>query len=164
RPIPIPAAQTTNDKPQTDPDTLNAALDETIALLRHAKKPVILAGVELHRYGLTDQAIKLAERLNIPIAADLLSKSAVAENHPLYLGVYGGAMSSDKHVRAYVESADCVLMLGTFITDMNMGIYTAKLDRHRTVLATTESIKVGFHHYDDVAFADYLRGLVKSSL
>ena len=32
-------------------------------------------------------------------------------------------------MREYVESADCVLMLGTFITDMNMGIYTAKLDR-----------------------------------
>ena len=102
----------------------------------------MLAGVELHRFGLTDLAVKLAERLNIPIAADLLSKSAVAENHPLYLGVYGGAMCSDRHVREYVESSDCVLMLGTFITDMNMGIYTAKLDRSRTVLATTESIKV----------------------
>ena len=91
---------------------------------------------------MTDLAIKLAEKLNIPIAADLLSKSAVPENHPLYLGVYGGAMSSDEHVREYVESADCVLMLGTFITDMNMGIYTAKLDRKRTILATTERVNV----------------------
>src|SRR6185437_12520594 len=97
----------------------------------------------------------------IPIAADLLSKSAVRENHPLYLGVYGGAMSSDPHVRAYVESSDCVLMLGTFITDMNMGIYTAKLDRKRSILATTESIKVGFHQYEDVQFKDYLRELTK---
>ena len=30
-------------------------------------------------------------------------------------------MSSDEHVRKYVESADLVLMLGTFITDMSMG-------------------------------------------
>ena len=41
-------------------------------------------------------------------------------------------------MREYVESSDCVLMLGTFITDMNLGIYTAKLDRRRTVLAKTE--------------------------
>src|SRR5688500_19179988 len=120
-----------------------------------AKNPVLLAGVELHRFGLTDLAIKLAESLNIPIAADLLSKSAVAENHPLYLGVYGGAMSSDADVRRYVESSDAVLMLGTFITDMNMGIYTAKLDRSRTILATTESVKVAFTSYEDVQFADY---------
>src|SRR5207237_4634721 len=109
-------------------------------------------------------SIKHYEKLNIPTAADLLSKSAVRENHPLYLGVYGGAMSSDAHVRSYVESADCVLMLGTFITDMNMGIYTAKLERKRTVLATTESIQIGFHRYDDVDFEDYLRGLLKAKL
>jgi indolepyruvate decarboxylase len=163
REIPIPNLSIAPEKP-SDPETLRAALDETIAMLKHAKKPVLLAGVELHRFGLTDQAIKLAESLNIPIAADLLSKSAVAENHPLYLGVYGGAMSSDPHVRSYVESADCVLMLGTFITDMNMGIYTAKLERKRTVLATTESIQIGFHRYEEVDFTDYLRGLNRAKV
>ena len=114
---------------ESDPQTLEAALDETLALIRSAKKPVILAGVELARYRIARSVIQMAERMNIPIAADLLSKSAVPENHRLYLGVYGGAMSSDEHVRKYVESADLVLMLGTFITDMSMGFYTAKLDR-----------------------------------
>lgn len=145
--------------PQSDPQTLKAALRETLELLGPAKKPVILAGVELHRFGLTDLAVRFAERFNIPIAADLLSKSAVAENHPLYLGVYGGAMSSDPVVRDYVESADAVLMLGTFITDMNLGIYTAKLDRSRTILATSESVKVKYHQYADIEFADYLNAL-----
>src|SRR5437867_209694 len=148
----------------SDPETLEAALDETRDMLRSAKKPIILAGVELHRFGLTDVAVRLAEKLNIPIAADLLSKSAVAENHPLYLGVYGGAMSSDRFVREYVESADCVLMLGTFITDMNLGIYTAKLDRSRSVLATTESVNVCYHKYEDLRFKDYLDGLAASKL
>src|SRR5688572_13587284 len=70
REIPIPNLSVPADAP-SDPETLRAALDETIGLLRRAKKPVLLAGVELHRFGLTDQAIKLAESLNIPIAADL---------------------------------------------------------------------------------------------
>jgi indolepyruvate decarboxylase len=161
--IPVPIHELdAHDAPikgKSDPETLRAALDETHKMLAEAKKPVILAGVELHRYGLTDLAIRIAEKFKIPIAADLLSKSAVAENHPLYLGVYGGAMSSDRYVREYVESSDCVLMLGTFITDMNLGIYTAKLDRSRTVLATTESIKVCYHHYDEVEFEDYLKGI-----
>src|SRR5678815_1989947 len=110
--------------------------------IRAAKKPVILAGVELARYHTARLVVRMAERINIPIATDLLSKSAIPENHPLYLGVYGGAMSSDEHVRKYVESSDLVLMLGTFITDMSMGFYTAKLDRERTVLATTERVSV----------------------
>ena len=93
----------------------------------------------------------------VSLEADL--KGLAVRGRMSGVGVYGGAMSSDAHVRAYVESSDCVLMLGTFITDMNMGIYTAKLDRSRTVLATTESVKVGFHSYEDVQFADYLNGL-----
>ena len=149
---------------KSDPHTLEAALQETLSLIRAAKKPVILAGVELARYRTARLVVRMAERMNIPIAADLLSKSAVPENHPLYLGVYGGAMSSDEHVRQYVESADLVLMLGTFITDMSMGFYTAKLDRRCTVLATSERTSVQYHRYDSIQFRDFLEGLAAANI
>ena len=149
---------------QSDAHTLEAALQETLALIRAAKKPVILAGVELARYRMARLVVRMAEAMNIPIAADLLSKSAVPENHPLYLGVYGGAMSSDEHVRKYVESADFVLMLGTFITDMSMGFYTAKLDRRRTVLATSERTSVQYHRYDSIQLGDFLEALAAASI
>ncbi len=141
RQIPIALAPPTTAE-ASDPPALAEAVEETLVLLRAAKRPVILAGVELARYRLAHLVVQIAERINIPIATDLLSKSAIPENHPLYLGVYGGAMSSDEHVRKYLESSDLVLMLGTFITDMSMGFYTAKLDRERTVLATTERVSV----------------------
>src|SRR6266545_2335116 len=149
---------------ESDRHTLEAALDETLSLIRAAKKRVILAGVELARYRTARLVVRMAERMNIPIAADLLSKSAVPENHPLYLGVYGGAMSSDEHVRSYVESADLVLMLGTFITDMSMGFYTAKLDRRRTVLATTERVSVQYHRYDSIQFREFLEALAAANI
>jgi indolepyruvate decarboxylase len=162
RPIPLSSIHHSEFRIQnsTDQPTLSAAIHEITAMLSRAKKPVLLAGVELHRFDLSDLAISFAEKFNIPIAADLLSKSTVAENHPLYLGVYGGAMSSDSIVRSYVESADCVLMLGTFITDMNMGIYTAKLERSKTILATTEQLLVGYHNYADISFPDFLHALL----
>jgi indolepyruvate decarboxylase len=125
---------------------------------------VILAGVELARYRMNHLVVRMAERMNIPFAADLLSKSAVPENHPLYLGVYGGAMSSGELVRRYVESADLVLMLGTFITDMSMGFYTAKLERKRTVLATTERVNVRYHRYESIQFRDFLEGLAHATV
>jgi indolepyruvate decarboxylase len=148
----------------SDAHTLDAAVSETVSLIREAKKPVILAGVELARYRTAHLVVRMAERMNIPIAADLLSKSAIPENHPLYLGVYGGAMSSDEHVRKYVESADLVLMLGTFITDMSMGFYTAKLDRGRTVLATSERVSVQYHRYDSIQFRDFLEALATAKI
>jgi len=149
---------------KSDPHTLEAALQETLSLIRAAKKPVILAGVELARYRMARLVVRMAEKMNIPIAADLLSKSAVPENHPLYIGVYGGAMSSDEHVRKYVESSDLVLMLGTFITDMSMGFYTAKLDRRRTILATSERTTVQYHRYDSIQFRDFLEALATANI
>jgi len=163
RPIPT-AAIVVAAKEESDPHTLVAALEETFALIRAAKKPVILAGVELARYRMNHLVVRMAERMNIPIAADLLSKSAVPENHPLYLGVYGGAMSSSEQVRRYVESADLVLMLGTFITDMSMGFYTAKLDRKRTVLATSERVNIRYHRYESIQFRDFLEGLANATI
>jgi indolepyruvate decarboxylase len=160
RPIPIPPQNAEPVRAESDAATLQAALEETREFLGNAKHPVILAGVELHRHNLIEPVLRFAEALHIPIAADLLSKSVVAESHPLYLGVYGGAMSSDNACREYVESADAVLMLGTFITDMSMGIYTAKLDRSRVILATTEQVRVGYHRYDELQFSDYLDGLL----
>ena len=159
-PIALPPASV---REESDPPTLLAALEETFDLIRAAKKPVILAGVELARYRMNHLVVRMAERMNIPIAADLLSKSAVPENHPLYLGVYGGAMSSDEAVREYVESADLVLMLGTFITDMSMGFYTARLERKRTVLATSERVTIRYHRYESIQFRDFLDGLANAS-
>ena len=163
RQIPIALAPATAAE-TSDPPALAEAVEETLALLRAARRPVILAGVELARYRLAHLVVQIAERINIPIATDLLSKSAIPENHPLYLGVYGGAMSSDEHVRKYLESSDLVLMLGTFITDMSMGFYTARLDRERTVLATTERVSVQYHRYESIQFHDFLEGLAKSKI
>jgi indolepyruvate decarboxylase len=55
------------------------------------KNRLFLAGVEPARYRTAGLVLQMAERMNIPIAGDLLSKSAIPENHPLYIGVYGGA-------------------------------------------------------------------------
>ena len=64
-------------------------------------------------------------------------KSVVSEMHPLYLGVYEGAMGRED-MRRFVEESDCVILLGAFMTDINLGIYTAKLDPNNCIYATSE--------------------------
>src|SRR5262245_61549923 len=70
------------------PRTLRAALAEAETMINAAKRPVILADVEVHRFGLQDLLLNLAEKTNIPVAATLLGKSVVGEHYPFYLGVY----------------------------------------------------------------------------
>jgi len=49
---------------QSEPAALEEALQEAIAKINAAHQPVILAGEEIHRFGLEQQAIQLASALS----------------------------------------------------------------------------------------------------
>jgi indolepyruvate decarboxylase len=108
-------------------------------------------------------ALAIAEKFNIPVASTLLSKSIIAETHPLFIGVYSGSLS-EASVQRYVEDSDCILMLGAFITDVFLGMNTAKLNRKNTVLATTEKMRIGYRSYEHVLFKDFLAQLGAASI
>lgn len=143
----------------SDPEALAEAIEEAASRIETARQPVLLLGVEVHRFGLQDQVLKLAETTGIPMAATMLGKGVVAETHPQYMGLYEGALGREEVTR-FVEESDCVVMLGTFMTDINLGIYTAKLDIGKCIYATSEKLRVRHHHYHDVRLEDFLQGLV----
>jgi len=148
---------------RSNPDTLRAALAEAAEMIDAARKPVILADVEVHRFGLQDQVLELVEKTRIPVAATVLGKSVIGEQHPLYLGIYEGAMGREA-VRQYVEGSDCIILLGAFMTDINLGIYTARLDPGRCIYTTSEKLSIRHHTYEDVRFKDFIRGLLALKL
>ena len=84
----------------------------------------------------------------------MLGKSAFPEGHPQYIGIYNGEVG-DPYVRNTVEESDCLLMLGAFMTDINLGLFTAHLDPAHTVCATSEHILIKHHEYTDVLFEDF---------
>ena len=149
--------------PPSDQDALREALDEASVLLQSASRPVILADVEIHRFHLQGELLSLAESTGMPIATTILGKSVISEAHPLFAGVYEGAMGRPE-VTELVESADCLPMLGCFLTDINLGIFTAKLDPSRCIDATSENLRIRHHHYRDVRLDDFLRGLEARNL
>src|SRR5437667_10462040 len=67
-------------------------------------------------------------------------------------------------VRQYVESSDCVILLGAFMTDINLGVYTARLDPARSINATSEKLSIRYHNFEDVRFKDFMRGLLDANL
>ena len=148
---------------QSDPETLEAALANAIAFINQSENPVIVAGAELHRFGYQNKLLQLAEEKQFPVVTTLLGKSVMPEAHPLYLGIYGGAMSREE-IAVLVESSDCLITLGAFMTDVNLGIYTANLDRSRRVYATSDKISVGYSTYENVTFEDFIDGLYSPKL
>ncbi len=142
----------------SDPETLRAALAEAVARIQSAAQPVVILGEEVHRFGLQETAIELLRKAGLPAAATILGKSVIDEDEPQYLGIYQGGIGREEVTR-FVESSDCVVMLGVMMTDVNLGIYTASLDRRRCIHAVAEKLSVGLHVYEDVLFEDFITGL-----
>lgn len=161
--VPGTPAPTLQSEPVSNPQVLAEAVKEAAARIGSSKQPVLLLGVEVHRFGLQDEVLSLAEKAQIPMAATMLGKGVVAETHPLYMGLYEGALGRQE-VTKYVEASDCVVMLGTFMTDINLGIYTAELNIGDCIYATSEQLRIRHHHYHDIRLQDFIGGLSKAEL
>ena len=152
-----------SEPPVSNEEALSESLAEAQRTINACQKPVLMVGVELHRFGLADEVVKFAERNSIPMVATLLGKSVVSEKHPLYLGIYEGAMCREE-LRDYVEDSDCMIMLGAFLTDIDMGIFTAHLDPRKCIYATSEETRISHHHFHDILVTDFVKGLAKLDL
>jgi len=100
----------------------------------------------------------------------LFGKSAIDESHPMYLGVYVGAQTAshkydDDSVREYMETSDCVLMLGINFSDFNFGLGTVHLSESATLInAQKNYVRIGSATYDNVLLTDFVRELAKAGL
>lgn len=147
----------------SDPENLQEAIFEVSEWIRNAKSPVILAGVQLARFGLGSELVKFAERLNIPICSTLLAKSVVGERHPLFQGIYMG-VASKPEVERLVEDSDCLLMFGEEPTDMTLSFMPTKFKKRQVVSCTVEGLQVKNHTYEKVMFKDFCKFLFKTDL
>ncbi|HET6422391.1 MAG TPA: thiamine pyrophosphate-binding protein [Planctomycetaceae bacterium] len=159
-PYPHVAAST---PPQSQKDALREALVEAQEMISRSERPVIIAGVEMHRFGLSDEVVKFAEKTQIGMSATLLGKSVVSEKHPQFVGIYEGAMGRVS-VQKFVEESDCIILLGAFLTDIDLGIYTAHIDLGKCIYVTSEELRISHHHFHDVLIADFVKGLLKLDL
>jgi acetolactate synthase-1/2/3 large subunit len=96
-----------------------SALEAAVALIRAAKKPVILAGHGIVQSGAEAEVIAFAERMQIPIASTLLGLGAVPAGHPLSLGMMG--MHGESWVNHAIQESDLLLAFGMRFDDRVTG-------------------------------------------
>lgn len=158
-PLAAPLRPLSLDDEPGDPAALDEAMGEVRTMLASAKRPAILAGAEIGRFGLQDDLARLVERLNVPIASTLLGKSIIREDHPLYVGVYGGLIARDE-VQQFINDSDCLLILGSILSDMEgLDSQSTLLSEGRTIHATADRVSIKHHRYDAIRFQDFVRSL-----
>src|ERR1051326_674562 len=132
-------------------------------MINSSKQPVIIAGIEVHRFGLQDKILQLTAKTNIPIVSTVPSKSVISEDHPLYLGVYEGAMGHQS-IREYVESSDCLIMIGALMTDINFGISPTHIEPTSSIYVTSEKLSIKHHNFENIILQDFLSKMIEAPL
>lgn len=148
----------------SDEENLKEALTEVSEWIKTAKNPVIMAGVQIARFGIGGAVVRFAERHNIPMVTTLLSKSTINEHHPLFAGVYCGNQTTQESLRKLVDDSDCLMIFGELLTDMMLGFQSPKFTKRQTIFCSTEGLKVRNHVYSNVRFLDFCNGLFKADL
>src|SRR5262249_34198587 len=116
-------------------------------MLLRAASPVIIAGSGVHGWRAWEPLARLGEAAAIPVATTATGKSAMAEIHPLALGVFGNwGQAVANHV---VSNADTVLVVGSRLSPTDTCFENPELlDANRQTLLQIdiEPLQIGRHY------------------
>lgn len=142
---------------KSEPLALENAVEQAWTQITAAKNPMIFAGVEVLRYGLSDLLQKIIDASGFLYTTTSLAKTVLDEKGNKFIGTYSDAASIDS-VRQLVTQADCFLTLGTIITDDYLVFIESKYAD--MVLATSDEIRVGYFTYEGVTMKDFMEALL----
>jgi indolepyruvate decarboxylase len=143
---------------KSEPLALENAVEQAWAQITAAKSPMIFAGVEVLRFGLSDLLRQIIDASGFLYTTTTLGKTVLDEKGPRFIGTYSDA-ASIASVRELVTRADCFLTLGTIITDDYLWFIENKYSS--MVLATAEEMRVGYFTFQGVTMKDFMEALLE---
>lgn len=99
------------DRPRPE----RVGVEAAAAMIASARSPLLIAGGGVHASFAAQELVALAERAVLPVATTNMGKGAIAEDHPLSLGVAGNLVGKGGPIHEYkdlVAGADVILMVG----------------------------------------------------
>lgn len=142
----------------SEPLALTNAVEQAWSQITAAKDPLIFAGVEILRFGLADLLQQILDASGFLYTTTTLGKTVLDEKGGQFIGTYSDAASIDNVIKT-VTDADCVLTLGTIITDDYLIFVESKFAQ--MVLATTDQIRSGYFTYEGVTMKDFMEALLQ---
>lgn len=141
----------------TEPRLLETAVAQAWSMISAAKNPLILAGVEVLRHGLSPLLEQLIKASGILYTTTSLGKTVLDEKGDKFIGTYSDAASTEQ-VLDLVKASDCVINLGAIMTDDYLLLVTNKYAN--MVLCTTEAMRAGYFQYDGIGLKDFMEALL----
>ena len=116
----------------------------------------ILAGPRVHRRGVEAQVAAIADLPGVRVASQSGSKAILDEDHPASLGTYLGATTKSDGSRRAIDDANCLVMVGTVLSDFTTGFFTHRYDPEDAIELGLDHARIGHAVYRDVHLTDSL--------
>jgi len=100
-----------------------AELADAVALLKTAKRPMIIAGGGIQYSRAVTELTDFAETHQIPVVETIAGRANMLATHPLNIGPLG--VTGSNSANAIAEEADVILAVGTRLQDFTTGSWTA---------------------------------------
>src|SRR5690606_16740346 len=114
-------AERTWSVPRSRPDT--SRLAQAAAIIRSAKRPLIVAGGGVHYSGAEEVLAQLAADTGIPVTETQAGKGSLTHGHPQLMGAVGSTGTTAAN--ALAAEADVVIGIGTRYSDFTTASRTA---------------------------------------
>lgn len=108
------------------------AIERAVQLLAGAKRPLLLVGGGVVDAGATDDAVALAELLDMALVPSYGHNDAVPNSHRLFVGAAGGRGAGE--TGQAIHSADVILALGTRISQSTTHWNWSVLNRESKII------------------------------
>jgi indolepyruvate decarboxylase len=138
--------------PAVDTEALAACADELLERMGRAKRPMLMVGVEVRRYGLEGKVAELSRRLGIPVVTSFMGRGLLSDTDVPLRGTYLG-LAGDPDLSAEVEASDGLLLLGVIVSDTNFAVSARRIDLRFAIQALDGRVVMGHHVYPDVPLA-----------
>jgi acetolactate synthase-1/2/3 large subunit len=141
-----------------DPEAIRTAA----AMLREARRPVLLAGHGAVIAGAGEALRALAEKLQAPVTNTLLGKGAFPESHALALGMLG--MHGTAYANRAVEHCDLIMSVGSRWDDRIVGKLSEFCPRARKIHVDIDPAEINKVVQVDCAIVGDARRVLESLL
>mgnify|MGYP006191049193 FL=1 len=147
--------------PQVPEQELALAVAHLSDKLKAAKRPVILAGVDVRRFDAVAELQQLAQHLNIPFCSTLMGRASFDQQHPLYRGIF--LDKSDVRPAQLLQQADLILQIGVIKTDSNFAAHAALFPAEKVIEIEQNNLKLDLVTYHQLQLKALL-GAVNAQL
>lgn len=129
-----------------------AALDQARAWLGAARRPVILAGLDVMNHGAVETLRNFAETFEIPVITTYKAKGVIPEDHHLALGGAGLSPLADGILLPMVRDSDLVIAVGYDPIEMRTGWRDAWDASQQRVVEFAAETNLHYMHHSSVGF------------